>query len=336
MVTTSLSLIIVIIGEHPRGGTIILYSCMLLPLHVSISLDEKRRTKRMIGSCLFFLFVIAGLKACIGADICVVSAVDIHLQQFSKFLEKHNVTVLQNTQIPSGRRSLVTPEKTVKLDNLKRGIVYITSDLLSSIRFLVRRHMAMEYSRLLHGNERWFMAQQSAGATKRPLFYYSRLAEVNSDKSRTALRLQMGPEDERMFRILEYANGYGLDPIGIVKHFHMWRDAAWSRLYHVPIFFVHMSHTELGERPYSAEVGLALNRFLGLHDDHAALYMPNFETKASFDVRERLDMAKVDKKAFASRVLNGTRVLQALDADMRMLSGEVFVPSKAKTAVVNS
>ena len=270
-------------------------------------------------------FIVATYTVCESVDVCVVSAVDIHLHHFSKFLERHNISVQQAVMVAHGRRVNVTPDRLSDLGELTRGVIYITADLISSVRFLVRRHMAMEQARLLHGNERWFAAQTGT-VVKKPLFYYSRLAEVNADKSRTAMKVSLGPEDERMYRILEYVNGYGVDPIGLTSHYHRWRAAAQARRLHVPIIFLHMHPSGIGERPYGPEVAAALSTFLGLAGRAAAHYLPTLDTKLHYDVLNSLRSHALDKKPFATRVLNGTAVLTRLSSDMHNESGRIYPP----------
>jgi hypothetical protein len=275
-------------------------------------------------------------------DVCVVSAVDIHREHFSRFLSSHNITTQKSSMSWHGRRAHVSPERVLQLEDLKRGVIYLSTDIVASARFLVRRHMAMEQSRILHGNERWFASQMTAGGVKHPLFYYSRLGEVNSDKSRSSLKLLMGPEDERMYRILEYVNGNGVDPIGIAHHFLAWSAAALSRRNAAPILFIHMHPSSIGEPPYDAEVGAVLHKFLGLqspqHSHNLSHYTPTFDTRMHYDVRKHMETHGLSKKPFAGRVLNGTAVLDALSAEMQKLSGKVFhaFPPDKNIATVRS
>lgn len=267
-------------------------------------------------------------------DVCVMSAVDLHLEHFSKFLLRHNISTEKNSMSWHGRRAHISPERLLQLEDLTLGVIYITTDIVSSTRFLVRRHMAMEQSRVLHGNERWFASQMSAGATKKPLFYYSRLGEVNSDKSRSSLKLVMGPEDERMYRILEYVHGNGVDPIGISHHFLAWKAAALTQRNKTPILFIHMHPSAIGETPYDADVGASLHKFLRLPSSEHNHYVPTFDTRMQYDVKANIEKHGLSKKPFAARILNGTAVLNNLSSEMQSLSGKIFSSATADKEIL--
>lgn len=278
----------------------------------------------MRGVLVSLLFILASHRICKSVDVCVVSTVDIHVHHLSKFLEHLNISVQQGKMVGHGRQVKGSPDCMAYLSELTRGVIYITADLESSIRFLVRRHMSLEQARLLHGDERWLAAQTDA-VTKKPLFHNSRLAEVHADKSLIALNLPLGPEDERMHRILEYVHGHGVDPIGLIAHYYRWRAAALAGRLHVPIIFLHMHPSGIGQMPYDPAVTIALNNFLGIVSRPSATYLPTLDTRIDYDVRSTLRGQTLDKSV-AARILNGTAVLARLSDDMRNKSGKVYAP----------